>query len=164
MEEKELNDALDEKQENLLEKEEVAEQSADEPLDKNIKLMSPTRMVVRRFFRSKLSIIGLVMVIGLFIFSFFGPLIYNQWGETELDEGGKIIYTTTTVTVTDENGESYEIKQTIEKKVKAKGTLASPPQRAQVAVKNSRGPRVAFLRASRQALQRWGSFWKPRSA
>ena len=45
-----------------------------------------------------------------------------------------------------------------------KGTFASPPQRAQVAVKNSRGPRVAFLRASRQALQRWGSFWKPRSA
>ena len=26
------------------------------------------------------------------------------------------------------------------------------------------GPRAAFLRASRQALQRWGSFWKPRSA
>ena len=30
--------------------------------------------------------------------------------------------------------------------------------------KYSRGPRAAFLRASRQALQRWGSFWKPRSA
>ena len=30
--------------------------TADEPLDKNLKLMSPTRMVVRRFFRSKLSV------------------------------------------------------------------------------------------------------------
>ena len=45
------------------------------PLDKNVRLMSPTRMVVRRFFRSKLSIIGLIMVIGLFLFSFVGPLV-----------------------------------------------------------------------------------------
>ena len=37
------------------------------PLDKNLRLMSPTMMVVRRFFRSKLSIIGLIMVIGLFV-------------------------------------------------------------------------------------------------
>ena len=46
----------------------------------------------------------------------------------------------------------------------SKGTRASPPQAAQTAVKYSRGPRAAFLRASRQALHRWGSFWKPRSA
>ena len=38
------------------------------PLDKNVRLMSPTRMVVRRFFRSKLSLLGLIMVIGLFAF------------------------------------------------------------------------------------------------
>ena len=46
----------------------------------------------------------------------------------------------------------------------SKGTRASPPHMAQVAVKYSRGPRAAFLRASRQGLQRCGSFWKPRSA
>ena len=127
MEEKELNDAFDEKQESPLDKKEAQDTSADEPLDKNIKLMSPTRMVLRRFFRSKLSIIGLVMVIGLFVFSFLGPLIYNQWGETELDEGGKIIYTTTTVKVTDDNGETYEVKQTIEKKVK--DNFLAPPSK-----------------------------------
>lgn len=99
----------------------------DEPLDKNIKLMSPTRMVLRRFFRSKLSIIGLIMVIGLFVFSFFGPLIYNQWGETELDDSGKVIYTTTTVTVTDDDGQTYEVKQTIEKKVK--DNFLAPPSK-----------------------------------
>jgi peptide/nickel transport system permease protein len=62
---------------------EVSIKSADTeaPLDKNLRLMSPTRMVVRRFFRSKLSIIGLVMVISLFIFSFLGPVLYNTWGE-----------------------------------------------------------------------------------
>ena len=61
------------------------------PLDKNVRLMSPTMMVVRRFFRSKLSIIGMVMVIGLFLFSFLGPMVYTQWGEIELDESGFFI-------------------------------------------------------------------------
>ena len=81
------------------------------PLDKNLRLMSPTMMVVRRFFRSKLSIIGMVMVIALFLFSFVGPLILSElptmveiggverptyvanngkWGETELDSSGKV--------------------------------------------------------------------------
>ena len=95
------------------------------PLDKNIKLMSPTRMVLRRFFRSKLSIIGLIMVVGLFLFSFVGPLIYNQWGEIELDESGKIEYSYTTVTFTDSNGQTYVIKQTTEKALK--DNLLAPP-------------------------------------
>lgn len=106
--------------------EEMIRKSNEEgALDKNLKLMSPTRMVLRRFFRSKLSIIGLIMVVGLFVFSFFGPMIYDGWGETELDESGKIIYTTTTVTVTDDDGNTYEIQQTIEKEVK--DNFLSPP-------------------------------------
>jgi hypothetical protein len=77
------------------------------PLDKNIKLMSPTRMVVRRFFRSRLSIIGLIMVIGLFLFSFLGPVLIadttegytdaGKWGETELDRSGKVEYSVNTL-------------------------------------------------------------------
>ena len=65
-------------------KEEVVD--TELPLDKNVRLMSPARMVMRRFFRSKLSIVGLIMVVGLFIFSFAGPLLYTEWGEIELDE------------------------------------------------------------------------------
>ncbi len=113
-----------------------AEQVVDTetPLDKNLKLMSPTRMVVRRFFRSKLSIVGLVMVIGLFLFSFLGPYVIgdmghnykengvrdngnNKWGETELDEGGKTLYPTNTVTFT-VNGQKYTMTQTTEKDLK----------------------------------------------
>ena len=80
-----------------------AEESAEEenvPLDKNVRLMSPTRMVVRRFFRSRLSIIGLIMVVSLFLFSFVGPLIYTRWGEIELDESGKVEYATSETTYT----------------------------------------------------------------
>ena len=94
--------------------EENHEEEADEPHDKNVKLMSPTRMVVRRFFRSKLSIIGLVMVVGLFLFSFLGPVVYNQWGETELDRSGKVDYAATNVTYTADNGQVYEMVQVAE--------------------------------------------------
>ncbi len=106
------------------------------PLDKNVRLMSPTRMVVRRFFRSKLSIVGLLMVVGLFLFSFVGPLFLadlgtvdeygmihydpndGKWGETELDESGKIEYTTSETTFTTADGQTYTIKQTTEKYLK----------------------------------------------
>lgn len=60
----------------------------DKPLDKNLKLMSPGRMVVRRFLRSKLSIAGLVMLALLFLFCWLGPVVYNKWGETETDRTG----------------------------------------------------------------------------
>ncbi len=91
-------------------------EDTEAPLDKNIRLLSPTRMVVRRFFRSKLSIIGLIMVVGLFLFSFVGPLIYTEWGETELDRSGTVEYAfaETTYTV---NGEEYTVRQTIETKL-----------------------------------------------
>ena len=97
-----------------------AVEDTEVPLDRNVKLMSPTRMVVRRFFRSRLSIIGLIMVVGLFLFSFVGPLflaesmhtevidgveteVYTpnngKWGEIELDESGKVDYATSESTV-----------------------------------------------------------------
>ena len=94
------------------------------PLDKNLRLMSPGMMVVRRFFRSRLSIIGLVMVIGLFLFSFLGPLVLadttngytdnTKWGETELDRSGKTSYAVSETTYT-VGGVTYTIKQTTEK-------------------------------------------------
>ncbi len=68
------------------------------PLDKNVRLMSPTRMVIRRFFRSKLSIVGLIMVVGLFLFSFVGPLFIADIPDTvtQTDAEGNVAY--------DENG------------------------------------------------------------
>ncbi|MBQ7352703.1 MAG: ABC transporter permease [Clostridia bacterium] len=85
----------------------------DEPLDKNVRLMSPGRMVVRRFFRSKLSVVGLVMVLGLFIFCFLGPVFYNQWGETQVDDTPSKRYSPTTYTI-EVHGQIYEIRETIE--------------------------------------------------
>ena len=89
----------------------------EEPLDKNVRMMSPTRMVVRRFFRSRLSIIGLIMVVGLFLFSFLGPVVYTKWGEIQLDESGKTQYAVSETTYT-VNGVEYTLRQTTEKYLK----------------------------------------------
>lgn len=94
------------------------------PLDQNVRLMSPTRMVVRRFFRSRLSIVGLIMVIGLFLFSFLGPVVYTRWGETELDESGRCEYAISETTYT-VNGRSYTLRQVTETYQKD-NSLAAP--------------------------------------
>ena len=119
-----------------LENKQAAPEAADTevPLDKNVRLMSPTRMVVRRFFRSKLSILGLVMVIGLFLFSFVGPLFFadttsdysddSKWGEIELDESGKTEYAASVTTYT-VDGVEYTLHQTTEKYLKD-NFLAAP--------------------------------------
>ena len=80
-----------------VETEEIATKAIDTsdtetPLDKNVRLMSPTRMLLRRFFRSKLSVTGLIMLVVLFAFCWFGPVVYQRWGETETDRTGNIEY------------------------------------------------------------------------
>ena len=98
MEEKKLLEEELEKLENGVAVEEVAPEELDTsdnetPLDKNVRLMSPTRMLFRRFFRSKLSITGIIMLVALFLFCWVGPVVYQQWGETETDRTGAIVYT-----------------------------------------------------------------------
>lgn len=55
-----------------------------ENLTDRVKVLSPGATVAKRFFRSKLSVIGLVTIIVLFVFSFFGPL-FSPWGELQAD-------------------------------------------------------------------------------
>ncbi len=49
-----------------------------ENLTERAKVLSPAMTVIKRFFRSKLSIIGLVTIIFLFVFSFLGP-VFSPW-------------------------------------------------------------------------------------
>jgi len=72
-------------------------EDSETPLDKNVRLLSPTRMVLRRFFRSKLSIVGLIMLIALFAFCWLGPVFYTQWGEIQTDRTGNIDYIATVI-------------------------------------------------------------------
>jgi len=94
-----------------MEENKTAVETNETPLDKNVRLMSPNQMLVRRFFRSKLSVLGLVMVIGLFLFCFLGPVVYTQWGETDLDKSGRVEYADSEFTYT-VDGVSYTARQT----------------------------------------------------
>lgn len=96
----------------------------DEPLDKNVRLMSPTRMVVRRFFRSKLSVVGLIMIVALFLFCWVGPIVYTQWGETTQDKSGKVEYTQQPIT-TVVDGKEVTFYQVVETN-KTINALAKP--------------------------------------
>lgn len=57
-------------------------------LSDNIRVMSPWQMVMRRFFRSKLSMVGLTIIVVLFLFSFLGPVFFPKWGEKGIDYSG----------------------------------------------------------------------------
>lgn len=52
-------------------------------LSDSVRALSPTRLVMKRFFRSRLSVLGLVILISLFVFSFIGPL-FIPYGEYEI--------------------------------------------------------------------------------
>ncbi len=102
----------------------AATETREEPLDKNIRLMSPGRMVMRRFFRSKLSIVGLTMIVALFLFCWLGPVVYTAWGETTIDESGKTKEEEHVITYT-EGGKTYTFYQVVES-AEAHNTLAKP--------------------------------------
>lgn len=92
----------------------------EERLEDRVRTLSPGAMVARRFFRSKLSVIGLVTLIFLFLFSFLGPLLQYVtpavWGQDEVDRSqGKLVEINRPFEYEDENGEmqtAYEYSAT----------------------------------------------------
>ncbi len=91
---------------------EIVEEETDS--EQNFKQMSPVKLVFRRFFRSRLSIVGLGLIIFLFLFSFLGPVVYNRWGEVEQDQTPVIRYKEVEYKYVNEYGEEIVVKQTIE--------------------------------------------------
>ena len=97
----------------------------EDALDRNVRLMSPTQMVVRRFFRSKLSILGLVMIVALFLFCWAGPLVYTQWSPYDKDYSTKISYDPPTTITYEVNGQTYSFVQVVQTE-KDLNSLAAP--------------------------------------
>lgn len=91
-----------------------SEKEAEAKNEETYKEMSPFKLILRRFFRSRLSVVGLVMLVFLFLFSFLGPVIYNKWGETEVDRTQVITIIEVEHTYIDEFGEEIVIIQELE--------------------------------------------------
>lgn len=83
MERNTLNEALKAKEA----QEARAKQNKNEPMklddSQRVKVLSPNRMVLKRFSRNKLAIFGLCVLVLMFLFSFAGPLFYS-YGQTEV--------------------------------------------------------------------------------
>jgi len=88
--------------------------SEENKLEETYKEMSPFKLILRRFFRSRLSVVGLIMLVFLFAFSFLGPLVYNQWGETEVDRTKVITVVEQEKVYVNEFGEEIIIIQELE--------------------------------------------------
>lgn len=77
---------------------EAERQLRSEKAGNNVKIMTPGKLVAKRFFRSHLSIIGLAMLVALFFFAFIGPLFRGilpfVWGETESVGATRVVSTT----------------------------------------------------------------------
>ena len=97
----------------------------EDALDRNVRLMSPTQMVVRRFFRSKLSILGLVMIVSLFLFCWVGPLVYTQWSPYDKDYSTKISYDPPATITYEVGGQTYTFVQVVQTE-KDLNSLAAP--------------------------------------
>ena len=114
------NDDLNQTEEDYA-KEELEASNAE-----TFKQVGPMRLILRRFFRSKLSIVGLVMLLFLFLFSFLGPIIYPVWGETGDDTINlPVEYTITEKVITDDYGNQIIVKEVIEK-IQDKNKYANP--------------------------------------
>ncbi len=53
---------------------------------RRIKVQSPSMLVFRRFIRNKLAVVGFIILLFMFTFSFLGPLI-SPYGQTEVFKG-----------------------------------------------------------------------------
>ena len=99
---------MEEKKEML--SEELAQENVSEEelhgenLTDKAKMLSPGMTVLKRFFRSKLSMVGLITLIVLFIFSFLGP-VFSPWYQ----DGVEIADTTKKLTVTPMPPIVYEV-------------------------------------------------------
>ena len=96
----------------------VAEEAADatpgeteienESFADNVRIISPMRLVLQRFFRSRLSMVGLVTMVVLLLFCFVGPAFVG-WGEQEVDvNAGSEEVIPMAMTYKDADGHTYE--------------------------------------------------------
>lgn len=79
-------------------------------IDQNFRVISPGRMVAKRFFKSRLSIVGLGMIIFVFLFSFLGPVFVNmswKYRETEVFKIDRISDMVTTAAFQGPDGKEY---------------------------------------------------------
>ena len=66
----------------MQEEKKVTEETKEQELslndDRRVKVLSPGALVAKRFFRNRLAVVGLTMLVVMFVFSFIGCLLYTS--------------------------------------------------------------------------------------
>ncbi len=92
-----------------------------EEVEVHYKEMSPAQMVLRRFFRSRLSLVGLIMLVALFVFAFAGPPVMHlfgyEWYEIDTDHTPTVKRSGYWIEAEDPNGNPIKTYQFIESTV-----------------------------------------------
>lgn len=113
------------------------------PMLETYQEMSPARLVMRRFFRSKLSIVGLIMVAFLFLFSFLGPVVYRKWGEETVDRTSVINEIVNEYTYTTSDGQEVTVTEILS--YQSSSNLQAPPSKEHLLGTDDKGMDV-FVR------------------
>ena len=51
--------------------------------ERRVKVLSPGQLVAKRFFRNRLAMVGLIILVTMFVFSFIGGMV-SPYGESEV--------------------------------------------------------------------------------
>lgn len=81
MERNSLNEALKRRGENA--NKNVGEEAGGLDDSRRVKVLSPGRLVFKRFVRNRLGVVGFCILVAIFAFSFIGPFFYS-YGETQV--------------------------------------------------------------------------------
>ncbi len=106
---------------------EASDELHGENLNDRVKVLSPGMTVMKRFFRSKLSVVGLVILVALFLFSFIGPL-FSPYGEDDIDYSAGNQVVVETPLEYEKDGEKYTcyyITVSVNEDLNAKGDMTS---------------------------------------
>ncbi len=88
---------------------EAQQTEAVESVADRVRIISPFRLVMKRFFRSRLCVAGLIMFVFLLLFSFLGP-VFVGWQEEEVDRTGtEVRYSYRIMEAEDEAGNKYTV-------------------------------------------------------
>lgn len=82
-------------------------EKSGEFISDNVRIVSPFKLVLKRFFRSKLSVVGLAMFLAVVVFSFLGP-VFVSWEEEEVDRSPAQRITYEYASYTESDGEDGE--------------------------------------------------------
>ena len=91
--------------------------------ERRVKVLSPTMLVMKRFFRNKLAIAGIIIIIAMFLFSFVGG-IFSPYGESQVFTGYEDVmkeYANATVN----KSYRYSYADGVNLSAAAKGTITS---------------------------------------